>query len=397
MTIEMDLDDVLAETTHTIETQQSLLSGARLNIAVISDIHLGHPKTPTDHVIRNLETYAFPKNDDTKKLDIIFIAGDIFDRMLDFHSIESVLIRKWVSSLVRMATEYKIVVRIVKGTPLHDWDQPYIFIEERDNHYSECDLKYIDNIHIEYMAQFGIHVLYVPDEARPTPEQTWTVVSQLLAEQGISQVDYAIMHGAFAHQLPNIDSIKDRFHDAEKYLSIVKYYIAIGHIHKHSIHDRIIAQGSFDRCAHNEEEPKGHIRINHGQVEFRVNHGAMRYLTVDISTLPAEQIIAKIGDVLGNDTTRCHVRLRYSREDVGSNIQRRLSDVFPFVHFTKDLISSDSKKRISTETAVLKLESLPVLTKANISEALFAEIKLKHPDRYDRCAAIVEKMVNVIK
>lgn len=395
MTIE--LDELLAQTTHTIEQQESALRGARVNIAVISDIHLGHPKTPTEHIIRNLETYAFPRGEDTKKLDIIFIAGDIFDMMLDFFSPESVAIRRWVAKLVALATEYDIAIRILKGTPLHDWDQPYIFVEERENHYNQCDLKYIDNIHIEYMERFGIHVLYVPDESRPTPEQTWEVVEQLMSEQGISQVDYAIMHGAFPHQLPNIDAIKDRFHDPEKYLKIVRYYIAIGHIHKHSQYDRIIAQGSFDRVAHGEEGDKGHIRINHGQVEFRINKGAMRYLTLDVTGMSADLIIEKVGQVLGNDVTPGHIRLRCFREDVGSNIHRRLSDIFPYIQFTTDLSSSTPKKKITSEEATRQLKQLPVLTRDNITDELLSTIKQQAPDRYDRCVSLVENLVNVIK
>ena len=52
------------------------IQGLRLNIASISDIHLNHPNTPTEMIIRNLETYAFPDTPETHKLNIIFLRRD---------------------------------------------------------------------------------------------------------------------------------------------------------------------------------------------------------------------------------------------------------------------------------------------------------------------------------
>ena len=75
-----------------------------------------------------------------------------------------------------------------------------------------------------------------------------------LSINGIDKVDFAIMHGSFPHQLP--PHIKVPMHDPNRYLSIVKYIVVIGHIHKPSVHERIYTPGSFDRISHGEEEPK---------------------------------------------------------------------------------------------------------------------------------------------
>ena len=75
---------------------------------------------------------------------------------------------------------------------------------------------------------------------------------------GLTKVDYAVMHGQFDYQLPKHITGMPR-HDSQKYLDIVKHYIFIGHIHTHSVYDRIIAQGSFDRLTHGQEEPKGYV------------------------------------------------------------------------------------------------------------------------------------------
>ena len=100
------------------------------------------------------------------------------------------------------------------------------------------------------------------------------------------EVDIAIMHGQFHYQFPRIKL--DSSHDEQEYLNMVKHYIHIGHIHTHSSYDRIIAQGSFDRIAHGEEENKGCVvaKIDTTNREndewmFLVNDKAMRFITLN--------------------------------------------------------------------------------------------------------------------
>ena len=51
------------------------------SIACISDIHLGHRRTPTRLIVDNLYR-AFPDSAETRALDVICIVGDLFDRLL---------------------------------------------------------------------------------------------------------------------------------------------------------------------------------------------------------------------------------------------------------------------------------------------------------------------------
>ena len=53
----------------------------QLRVVVLSDIHLGHPNTPTVEIIKNLNL-AFPDNVEANSIDLIFIAGDVFDRLM---------------------------------------------------------------------------------------------------------------------------------------------------------------------------------------------------------------------------------------------------------------------------------------------------------------------------
>lgn len=393
------IDDVVDTEIKNLDAaiKQNMKVGAflKLNVAFISDIHLGHPNTPTDYIINNLETYAFPDTDETGKLDIIFFSGDVFDSQLEFDSPAAVAIRAWVARFVRMCSRRQIAVRVLKGTPLHDWDQSFIFQEVKDNFSLECDLKYIDQIHIEHMEKFGIDVLYVPDEARATPELTWEVVQNLLDEKGLLKVDLACMHGAFPHQLPNIEAIKDRFHDPVKYERIVEHFIDIGHIHKHSIHGKILAQGSFDRLCHNEEMDKGHIRVNRGKVQFVKNVGAMRYTTLDAQGMSPEEVLSLVGREVGESRLPGNIRLTCKKGDVAGDMRRRLADIFPFIRFTVDRISDD-KKKITVEEATKQLRQLPILTRDNILDEISLVLKEQNPERAERCIKLVENMINVI-
>jgi hypothetical protein len=387
------MSDILTEMG--LSSLDQISAALKLNMAFISDIHLGHPNTPTDFIIHNLETYAFPDNDETGKLDIIFISGDVFDSQMEFDSSAAVAVRAWVARFIGMCVKRGIAVRVLKGTPLHDWDQSFIFHETNVNYNYRCDLKYIDQIHIERIDKFGIDVLYVPDEARATPEQTWDVVQSLLDERGITQVDIGCMHGAFPHQLPNIEAIKDRFHDPDKYNAIVRHFIDIGHIHKHSIHGKILAQGSFDRLSHNEEMDKGHIRVLHGNVQFVKNYGAMRYLTLEVHGFAPEDVLALVSRTLGENRSPGNVRLLCKKGDVAGDMRRRLADIFPFIRFTVER-ESDNKKKITVEEATKQMRQLPILTRDNILDEIRLVLNDQNPERALRCSKIVENMIGVI-
>lgn len=377
-------------TTNHAEIEQ-FLKGQKLNIAFISDIHLGHSRTPTEHIVKNLEN-AFPDNKETAKLDIIFINGDVFDSLQDFASNSSLAIIRWIVKFLSMCKRLDILVIVLEGTRLHDWKQSLIFLELNRVYDIGCDLMYVDKIHIAFIQRFGIHVLFVPDESKPTAEETWQEVVRLMDEQGIDKVDYACMHGAFPHQLPEIEEIKHRLHDPVKYQSIVRHYISIGHIHQFSILDKIIAQGSFDRLVHGDEGAKGHVRLMKGVPKFIENVGAMRYKTLEVSDRTADIVINDVDNYLSGDTTPCSIRLQCSKEDVAFGMYRRLIQLYPYVRF--EYINSSKAKKKNTTTTVNKPKlDLPKLTKDNLKSEWLSEIKRRSPERYEGCEKIVESLI----
>lgn len=388
---------VLAEAMETEIEALRNIRGLMLNIASISDIHLNHPNTPTEMIIRNLMTYAFPDTKSTHDLNIIFIGGDVTDSLMDFASENAILYRKWVASFLWMCAKNDIMVRIIEGTPLHDWRQSGIFIEENENHSIGCDVKYITDIHIEHIERYGIDVLYIPDEIRPTTDATWKRVEELLAEKQLTQVDYAVMHGAFGYQLPDIAELKDKVHDEEKYCAIVRHYIFIGHVHQHRPKGKIIPNGSFDRLAQGEEGLKGHVRLLKGSLEFIPNQGAMRYFQLDVCGMAPDAIIDLVNERLKGSQDKFKILLLANQEDVAFGIIRRLSTLHPYGEF--DVKRMDKMKQRKERQAIrsARTSELPVLTRDNLMEELAKEIKQLDPERADKCIRLVETIAHAVK
>ncbi len=379
------------------EIQLKEVAALRLNIASLSDIHFNHPNTPTEFIIRNINRYVFPDTPETRALDIIFIGGDVTDSLMDFASNNAVAFRKWVSEFLRYCAKHDIMVRIIEGTPLHDWGQSIIFVEENENHEIGCDLKYFTDISIEHIARYNIDVLYIPDEARPTTHITWNVVQQLLLENGLEKVDLAIMHGAFGYQLPNIEEIKDKIHDEEKYCSIVRHYIFIGHVHQHRPNGKIIPNGSTDRLRHGEEDIKGHVRLNKGEITFIPNLGAMRYITLEVPGMSADEIMDLVEKRLAGNDDIFQIRLLANTGDVAFGIAKRLTSMYPHGRFDVANIDKASKKRERITMRETKVSNLPTLTKGNLLEEWCKEILNAAPDRYDQCVKLAEVIVGAIK
>ena len=379
------------------EIQLKEVAALRLNIASLSDIHFNHPNTPTEFIIRNINRYVFPDTPETRALDIIFIGGDVTDSLMDFASNNAVAFRKWVSEFLRYCAKHDIMVRIIEGTPLHDWGQSIIFVEENENHEIGCDLKYFTDISIEHIARYNIDVLYIPDEARPTTYITWNVVQQLLLENGLEKVDFAIMHGAFGYQLPNIEEIKDKIHDEEKYCSIVRHYIFIGHVHQHRPNGKIIPNGSTDRLRHGEEDIKGHVRLNKGEITFIPNLGAMRYITLEVPGMSADEIMDLVEKRLAGNDDIFQIRLLANTGDVAFGIAKRLTSMYPHGRFDVANIDKASKKRERITMRETKVSNLPTLTKGNLLEEWCKEILNAAPDRYDQCVKLAEVIVGAIK
>jgi len=249
-----------------------------INGLCLSDIHLGHPKNPTDSIVRNLKMEI----EQHKDVDIIIIAGDLYHKILSFASNDTVSSVGFMMWLADFCISNSIILRILEGTPSHDYKQAIVFEEIFKDKYKELNYRYVYDIEVEILEEFNLSILYVPDEIRPTIEETMRDIHKVLPKDG---VDIAVMHGHFEYQLPIKLSSSFTVNDFD----FVKHFIFIGHIHTHNPRGKIVPPGSFDRLSNGEEEKKGYIRFKinpniGGSYIFIENKLSQLFDSISIST-----------------------------------------------------------------------------------------------------------------
>lgn len=347
----------------------------------ISDVHLGNPNTTTEFIIKNLER-EFSTSATLEEIDAFFISGDTFDRLLNFPDSSVDLIESWINVFLRRCKALDIIVRVLEGTPSHDWKQSKVFEKININGKIGCDVKHITTLSIEYIEKIDKTFLYVPDEWEPEPDDTWKQVKDLLSVNGIEKVDFAIMHGSFPHQLP--PHVKIPMHEPHRYMSIVKYIIVIGHIHKPSVFETIYTPGSFDRLAHGEEEPKGYIKFTLFEDEtwnvvFHENKGAKLYKTISCLGLNVDEALEKVSHVAKDLPSNSYIRIEAEKEDAIIVSLDVLKNKFPdIVWSTKVSVKNNAGKEMLVDMRA-KFRGLDI-TKDNLFNLLMERIKNKNND-----------------
>lgn len=367
-------------------------------IASFSDVHTGHHNTPTTEILDQLRI-AFPGDAETAKLDLITIPGDFFDRLLTLTDPNVFHIKSWVNSFLRMAKRLDIVVIVLKGTPSHDWDQSQVFVSENVNAMIECELYYVDKLDILTVDSLDATFLCVPDEWLPEPDDTWNEVTQLMQRAGLDKVDFALMHGTFPHQLPG--HIKTPRHNPERYLSIVRYYIFVGHIHKHSVWERIISQGSFSRLCHNEEEAKGHVLVNikengENEIIFVENKGARIYKTIDCRGLSAEAVLQLMSATVPQYPEGSFIRIRANPGDPALASLKVLQTTYLGYNWSTPKVDANTTataKEIQ-QALTTKFQAISI-TPENIVSLVIDKIKQKskNANLIDHCQLLLEGVI----
>lgn len=352
------------------------MSRPELNILNIGDIHFLHRLVSASSIIDNLDTVL---NDpvETAKIDMICFTGDVFDSRGSLDDPAVPRIQEWMARVLKKAKQHDILVRVLKGTPYHDWEQSQLW--ENINAIADigADLKYVKTVSIEYIERYGITMLYVPDEANPSTEKTLSQVRELLRAKGLDQVDFAMMHGQFDYQL-DVQLDKFKTHDSDAYLALVRELIMVGHVHTYSRHDRIIAPGSFDRLAQGQEEAKGHVRIcarQNGEydVEFRENKGAKRFVTVPCKGLDLADTNAQIDKYVKDLPIDSYVRVE---ADVGNPILLNMQQVMlrhPAFNWSK-IARKEKKSQEAATDKVKEAYQHVALTKDNLGGMLLARV-----------------------
>lgn len=364
----------------------------------LGDVHLAHPRTPTSTVLENLTKYCI--NDTVlRTVDIVFITGDLFDSLLSNNDPRLYEIQRWLTYLLYKCAQHDVLLRIVEGTPSHDREQSRFLPEQAENAKIPVDIHYASTLSIEYIERFDLNVLYVPDKWRTDTTETLNEVRQLMSERGLKKVHFAVMHGAFEYQLPEI--VPEPSHNSDIYLGLVEYFILIGHVHRSTTKDRILAAGSFDRDGHGNEEPKGYfdvtIRPNHQyRVTFVENEGAKKYLGIDCSALETKDAYIKIDHLVSRLPQGSAVKIHCFASDPIFKEHKDLFNAYPHIEFTFGRMKDERQEAKDMENILtMDFEVFKDITFETLPDLLMEEVKNITSDatQQDRCKALIDSVV----
>jgi DNA repair exonuclease SbcCD nuclease subunit len=356
---------------------------SNINYLVLSDIHLGHKRNETKYIIDNLDKFLFKEND-FSYLDMIFIAGDLFDSLLDLSNDDISLSLAWLSRLFHFCHKHNIKLRILEGTPSHDWKQSKEARTVFNILKLPVDFRYVDTLYIEYLKDLELYILYVPDEWTSSTKTTFEQVKVLLKDNNIEQVDIAIMHGLFNYQLNGIVGNIQKHNEAD-YLNIVKYFINIGHIHTFSNYDRIIAQGSFDRLTHGEEEPKGGVvctlvenRIDN-YFNFIENKSSRIFKTIELKSKDLDACLNKIDKIVIKLPRNSYVRIKAAKDHPVYTAFDQIKSKYFELFFSKTSLEDEEEYLLIKNNIIIDNDYKPLtITKDNIKILLLEQINNKY-------------------
>lgn len=368
----------------------------------LGDIHLLHPVVPTHQVLKCLN-FALPDNAQTAMIDILYFTGDLTERSMPFSSTDVHLLIPYIRHVLNMAKKHDIKVRVLEGTPSHDWRQNQIFKSLNDPDPTTgssgigADLKYIDQVHIEYIDEYGMYVLYIPD-LRVDAEDIWKNVVQKMQHLGIDKVHYTVVHGAFSHQLPPA-AISPYTHDPDRYCDITEHHIFANHIHIPSVYRNLLAGGSLDRLRHGEEHAKGYIRSyvspKGNRHEFVINPHATQFKTLDLSGKNSRECLREINKVLEYQDRLACIRILADRSDEVYQLSDKLNSIFPHVKFSFDNLKKIKTSVLSVESREsIKSLSKVTLTKNNLMSELLDYVDNVDPNLHSRGESILNEVIN---
>ncbi len=353
------------------------------HVASFSDLHLGHRRNDTHVMIEALDE-SILKSGLLKRIKLLFLAGDVFDRLLELNHPAIHEVDRWIWRLFKACERAGVILRVLEGTPSHDRHQSQRFVTVHEVSGSQCDFRYVDQIEIEFIEKLGVSVLYIPDEISPAGTHvTKAVVESLLESRGIEQVDLACMHGFFKYQLP-YDVKETAYHDEDFYQTIVKYWIFIGHVHNHTRRGKIVAQGSHDRLTHGEEEPKGFVEASVGnpqgdQCFFIENKMAHTYMTIQCYEMDVGLAFEKIEALLVNVSDFARVRIEAEPQHPIFTNMVELQKKYPTLNFTphpKAVGEGSPLSEAAKAPEIIKWHAIEI-TKDNIVQMVADRLSLR--------------------
>lgn len=337
------------------------------------DVHLGHRTTTTLEVIDALKVSIL--SEDLDVVTCIAFQGDLFDTNLQL-SVECVTdIHDFFDWLLRLCKKHDIWLRVLEGTPSHDWKQSKLLITLNRLLKINCDVQFVERLCVDYLPN-GLSVLYVPDEWSIDPLDTLRQAKDAIRNAGLDKVDFVFMHGAFEYQLP--EHLGVATHSSVLWQELVRYHIFCGHIHQRSKHGKIEVAGSHNRLSHGDESPKGHLRMDlkgdRTKVTFVENMKAKIYRTIDCIGLSLEAALDSIRDVAKETPPGSFLRTKtLSSEPLTSALDVLRNEYGEFFWSQKVIKDAD----VGQEDRPVKLERYQgtALTRVNLPELVAQKLK----------------------
>lgn len=336
---------------------------------VFGDVHFCHAQTPSEKIFEEVRHY-FPYDKTSYSYDIAVLDGDYWDKLMPNNHPDTFTTEESIYYLLKWHKEHDCLLIIVDGTPLHDAGQMEKFVHINENSGINADLLFVKDVDIKYIDKFDLHVLFIPDRPRSSPDDTYQRVLELMDEKQLKQIDMAVMHGCFQYQLPEISA--DHKHIEDNYLSIVKGPIFIGHVHTHSTFERIIAPGSFSRLKHGEEEPKGMIDFvmqpdGTFQAKFIENELATIYKTIVITGLSIDDSLDKVKKIVTKLPLHSKVRLECEQGHpiTADRSFMTLKAEYPLISWSIKVVTDKSVIATDKEVFSVENEYVPLIINEN--------------------------------
>lgn len=311
-----------------------------LNFIVIGDIHIG--KKDARILKKELdEKFIGYINDRLKKsegqdIDMIFIAGDYFDRIIRMNETAGVLAIELMMELIELCKNNDIKLRIIKGTKTHDYNQLNMFSQmEMDN---PNTLSIFDTVGSEEIKVLDkkYNILYLPEEYPTDFDHFYD--QYLNVEDG--KYDIIIGHGMIDF-VSFVDKEEESSESPVKsapvfksseLMRICKGPIVFGHIHDAKEYkDKIYYTGSFSRYSFADTEDKGFYKFSYDKdkkkfnSKFIENTMAPTYVTIDIDEFQDISEDKKI-DIIEEMKSK-YDYIRFTSSDSASiDIVRKLSE-----------------------------------------------------------------------
>ena len=359
------------------------LSHLRKDISylTVSDIHFFNDLNESAYIADSMMEYMgqYSSSSRFRDLDIIFIDGDITDTYRDSKHPDILTVSNWMRLMMEFCKRNSIKLRVLEGTPGHDYRQAANFSPMAEAFGEELDYKYFDKLDFERMEDLNLTILYIPDEWAGSASVCKEQIIDMMRDNHIEKFDIAHMHGMFDFQIPEVGEHPLK-HDSEWFHEIVRSYINIGHDHTFKTQGRILVQGSFDRIAHGEEGRKGgivcHLRRDGESVfEFIENKRARTFKTCRVRVRDLDAGIAQVRKVLDALPDNSHIRISSAKDNPIFTVMDEFKRAHPRMKFKKheDKYQENEEKRDALrETIGLSSSYVAIsLDKENIVEQIF--------------------------